>query len=195
MSCSHWRFWSRVLLKGIRPASYGEPWKEFSGEKALAHVQALVDFGPRPPAPRRSRRPATYLRQYLEANGWQVVEQPFTDETPRGPVEFVNLIARRPNEASKLFLLGSHYDTKTFDSIRFLGANDGGSSSGALLELARVLNLHPKMAAQIELVFFDGEEAYERFTASDGLLRQPLLCPQTQKADHVKIIAAGSSGT
>ncbi|MGH8164764.1 MAG: M28 family peptidase, partial [Rhodanobacteraceae bacterium] len=59
--------------------------------------------------------------------------------------------------------------TKTFDSIRFVGANDGGSSTGALLEMARVLSLHPQLAAKIELVFFDGEEAYDRFTATDGL--------------------------
>src|SRR5207237_3202455 len=63
----------------------------------------------------------------------------------------------------------SHYDTKTFDTIRFVGANDGGSSSGALLELARVLSRHPRLAEKIELVFFDGEEAYENFTETDGL--------------------------
>ena len=67
------------------------------------------------------------------------------------------------------FLVCSHYDTKSFDDIRFVGANDGGSSTGALLELARVLSLHPQLAAKIELVFFDGEEAYDRFTDTDGL--------------------------
>ena len=41
--------------------------------------------------------------------------------------------------------------------------------AGALIELARVLALHPALAARIELVFFDGEEAYENFTATDGL--------------------------
>ena len=33
----------------------------------------------------------------------------------------------------------SHYDTKLFSTIRFVGADDGASSTGALLELARVL--------------------------------------------------------
>ena len=66
-------------------------------------------------------------------------------------------------------MLCSHYDTKTFNTIRFVGANDGGSSTGLLLELARVLGQHPNLAAQIELVFFDGEEAYENFSGSDGL--------------------------
>ncbi len=160
-----------LLTKGPSASRYGAPWKEFSGEKALAHVQALVDFGPRPPESAALSKARTYLRKNLEAYGWEVTEQSFADRTPRGTVSFTNLLARRPNESkrAKYFLLCSHYDTKTFDSIRFVGANDGGSSTGALLEMARVLSLHPKLAEKIELVFFDGEEAYERFDESDGL--------------------------
>jgi glutaminyl-peptide cyclotransferase len=157
----------------VRPRrqAFGEPWLEFSGEKALAHVQDLVDFGPRPPESAAIKKTRSYIRKQLEDFGWKVTEQNFSDETPRGTVSFVNLIARRPNESrrAKYFLLCSHYDTKTFDSIEFVGANDGGSSTGALLEMARVLNLHPALAAKIELVFFDGEEAYDHFNASDGL--------------------------
>jgi peptidase M28-like protein len=192
-----WRHWSwYVLLGGApllvffflrpKPVSYGEPWKEFSGEKALAHVQALVGLGPRPPGSAALEKARAYLRRNLEANGWQVIDQPFSDDTPRGRVAFVNLIARRPNEApaGELFLLGSHYDTKTFDSIRFVGANDGGSSTGALLELARVLGQHPDLAAHVELVFFDGEEAYERFTPTDGLYGSRHFASQMRKAKH-----------
>ncbi|MDQ3198480.1 MAG: M28 family peptidase [Verrucomicrobiota bacterium] len=192
-----WRSWGGYVLLGLavlvailflrsRPVRDGEPWKEFSGEKALAHVQALVDFGPRPAGSDAIKQARAYLRQNLEANGWQVVEQPFTDKTPRGPVEFVNLIARRPDAADRLFLLGSHYDTKIFDSIRFVGANDGGSSTGALLEMARVLNLHPSLASQIELVFFDGEEAYERFTQDDGLFGSRHFAEQVRQAGQVR---------
>jgi len=83
---------------------------------------------------------------------------------------FVNLVARfGSKKGTAQFLLCSHYDTKTFDTIRFVGANDGGSSSGLLLEMARVLALNPVLAAKVELVFFDGEEAFENFTATDGL--------------------------
>jgi Zn-dependent M28 family amino/carboxypeptidase len=56
-----------------------------------------------------------------------------------------------------------------FDTIRFVGANDGGSSTGLLLELARVIGQHRDLARKIELVFFDGEEAYEQFSQKDGL--------------------------
>src|SRR5690606_21020982 len=62
-----------------------------------------------------------------------------------------------------------HYDTKVYDTIEFVGANDAGSSTGALMETARVLALDPRLARQVELVFFDGEEAFAQFTPTDGL--------------------------
>ena len=146
-------------------------WEEFSGEKALAQVQRLVDLGPRPPGSGAIEKSRDYIETQLRLSGWQVTRQAFTDDTPRGKVQFLNLIARFPGQRSTApsFLLSSHYDTKTFDTIRFVGANDGGSSTGLLLELGRVLGRHPNLAAKIELVFFDGEEAYEHFSERDGL--------------------------
>jgi hypothetical protein len=146
-------------------------WTEFSGDRALAHVQRLVDFGPRPTGSEALEKARAYIKEELKGSGWNVTEQPFTDSTPRGQVRFVNLIARfGPIEKPPdLFLLCSHYDTKTFDAFRFVGANDGGSSNGVLLELARVLAKQPRLAERIELVFFDGEEAFENFSNTDGI--------------------------
>ena len=145
-------------------------WDEFSGASALAHVQAMVDFGPRPPDTQALEKTRAYLTRQLKLSGWKIAQQDFTDETPRGKKHFVNLIATfESGKAAPSFLLCSHYDTKTFDTSSFVGANDGGSSTGLLLELARVLSQHPDLARKIELVFFDGEEAYESFTGTDGL--------------------------
>src|SRR5947199_7161356 len=146
-------------------------WEEFSGEKAFAHVQRLVDFGPRPSGSEAIEKSRRYIEDQLRRSGWQVTRQVFTDDTPQGKVQFANLIAQFPGQenAAPLFLLCSHYDTKTFDAIKFVGANDGGSSTGLLLELARVLGQHPNLAAKVELVFFDGEEAYENLSETDGL--------------------------
>ena len=143
-----------------RAGANGKPWLEFSGTNALAHVQALVDLGPRPAASAALEKARAYIRQNLESCGWTVAEQRFSDQTPRGAVSFVNLIATRPERHSRgepRFLVCSHYDTKSFDDIVFVGANDGGSSTGALLELARVLSLHSRLAGKVELIFFDGE--------------------------------------
>jgi glutaminyl-peptide cyclotransferase len=153
-------------------ASNAKIWEEFSGGKALAHVQHLVDLGPHPGGSEAIEKARDYIEQQLRIFGWQVTRQAFTDDTPRGKIHFVNLIARfsgDTNKQSPSFLLCSHYDTKLFDTIRFVGANDGGSSTGLLLELARVLGQHASVASNFELVFFDGEEAYENFSDTDGL--------------------------
>ncbi len=149
-------------------------WEEFSGEKAMEHVQRLVDLGPRPPASEAIEKSRAYIEKQLEGWGWKVTRQVFSDDTPRGKIAFVNLTAEFREGGAKTkdrssFLLCSHYDTKWFETIRFVGANDGGSSTGLLLELARVLAQHPILAAKVKLVFFDGEEAYENFSETDGL--------------------------
>ena len=163
-----------VLISCHRPETAQKQdasiWKDFSGETALAHVQHLVDLGPRPPGSEAIEKARTYIEDQLRSAGWQVGRQEFTEDTPRGKVGFVNLIARFTGEkkTKPVFLLCSHYDTKIFDRFQFVGANDGGSSTGLLLEMARVLGQRPKLAAKIELVFFDGEEAFESYTATDG---------------------------
>ena len=158
-------------------------WEEFSGEKAFAHVQRLVDFGPHPAGSDAIEKARDYIDEQLRHSGWRVTRQAFTDDTPRGKVRFVNLIARFSgdrNAASPSFLLCSHYDTKFFETIRFVGANDSGSSTGLLLELARVIGQHPNLARKIELVFFDGEEAFENFSDTDGLYGSRYFAKQLQ---------------
>ncbi len=144
-----------------------------SGEKALAHVAALVEIGPRPAGSEAIEKSRQYLEKELAALGWTTRRDPLQSKTPQGTVEFVNVIARFGKEPWKRRvdgLLCSHYDTKRFDGFEFVGANDGGSSTGLLLELARVLATRPEVAEQIELVFFDGEEAFgTNITAKDGL--------------------------
>ena len=145
-------------------------WEDFSGENALRHVQRLVDLGPRPPGSAALEQARVYITRELEAVGWIVTRQSFKEQTPRGEVTFVNLIATfGAAKKPPTFLLCSHYDTKIFDDARFVGANDGGSSNGVLIEMARVLAPRAELAGQVQLVFFDGEEAYVEFTETDGL--------------------------
>jgi glutaminyl-peptide cyclotransferase len=185
-------------IYGAGPASPPERkiWEEFSGEKALAHVQRLVDLGPRPPATEAIEKSRGYIENQLKLFGWEVTHQVFEDRTPRGNVRFVNLIARlagigNKTKSTPVFLLCSHYDTKTFDTFRFVGANDGGSSTGLLLELARVLARHSNLAAKVELVFFDGEEAYEEFTQTDGLYGSRYFAAQIAKDKAAKQFRGG----
>lgn len=147
--------------------------KELSGQKAYDHVKALVDFGPRPAGSKALERSRRYLIEQLAAFGWETQRQTFTDRTPQGEIEFTNLRARfgagRWDEKVS-GLIGSHYDTKFYTSFEFVGANDAGSSTGLLVEIARVLQGRPDLAKEIELIFFDGEEAFgPNITSQDGL--------------------------
>src|SRR5438093_10069291 len=179
--------WIPLCLWAISATNSDAPeiWQEFSGEKAFAHVQRLVDFGPRPGGSKAIEKSRDYIEDQLRRSGWQVTRQAFSDDTPRGKIQFVNLIAQFSSQGkavSPTFLLCSHYDTKMFDTIRFVGANDGGSSTGLLLELARVIGQHPNLARKIELVFFDGEEAVEQFSQADGLYGSRYFARQLQGA-------------
>lgn len=142
--------------------------KNFSGARALAHVQALVDIGPRPSGSDAMLAQQDYIVRALEEAGWSVRKEAFEDKTSRGPLKFVNLHARFGEEGAAFrspaeVLACSHYDTKYMPGITFVGANDAGSSSGLLIEAARVLAANPDLARRIELVFFDGEEAITNF--------------------------------
>jgi len=168
-------------------------WSEFSGAKAVAHVQNLVDIGPRPPGSDAIVRTRAYIEEQLESSGWKVAEQAFTNQTPRGQIRFVNLIARfgAATKANDLFLLCSHYDTKIFATFRFVGANDGGSSTGLLLEFARVLAQQPRLAEKVELVFFDGEEAFENFSNTDGIYGSRHFAQELVKNGSAKSFRSG----
>ena len=169
-------------------------WENFSGEKAFAHVQRLVDLGPRPAGSEALEKSRLYIIEQLRSSGWTVTRSEFSDQTPRGKITFVNLIARfgtsGENDAAQ-FLLCSHYDTKTFETIRFVGANDGGSSTGLLIEMARVLAMNPALAAKIELLFFDGEEAFENFTATDGLYGSRHFAEELRDSGKAKSVRGG----
>ncbi|MBA2623157.1 MAG: M28 family peptidase [Chthoniobacterales bacterium] len=188
-----------IVLAACSPATTAEHngikiWEEFSGDDALRHVQALVDLGPRPPGSEALQQARAYLAKELDGFGWGVTRQSFTDDTPEGKITFVNLIATFPAGASQAipsFLLCSHYDTKLFANARFVGANDGGSSNGVLLEMARVLSKQPKLAARVQLVFFDGEEAYVSFTDTDGLYGSRYFAKQLAAAGKTKQFKGG----
>lgn len=150
-------------------------WAEFSGDKALAHAKAQCEIGPRPAGSPELEKARALIIAELERNGWSVQKQAFTDNTPRGPVAFVNLVARYGgSDKTQQFIIASHYDTKIFDTIHFVGASDGASSTGALMELSRVLAMDPALARRVELVFFDGEEAVVQYSQEGGVLTDGL---------------------
>jgi Zn-dependent M28 family amino/carboxypeptidase len=144
----------------------------FDGMRAYRDVERLVGFGPRPPGSPALERARGYLAGELRRAGWRVREHPFTAKAPRGPIRMVNVIAEWPGRRSEIVAIGGHYVTKVFTGFRFVGANDGGSSTALLIELGRALAARHRAAPPLYthwLIFFDGEEAQEQWSPTDSL--------------------------
>jgi len=137
------------------------------GERAMEHVRVQVAFGPRPPGSPQLEKCRAYIKSQLSGFGYQTEEDGFVSETPYGPIQMQNLIARRRSGDRGVIVLASHYDTKLMEGKNFVGANDAGSSTGLLLELARVLagNEGP---LDYWFLFLDGEEAFVDWSTFDS---------------------------
>lgn len=150
-----------AMTNGAEPA--GAPFDE---ERAFAD---LVHMATTFPDRRIGTQGAEDFRQWLEAEvaaipGWTVERDEFIAVPPegarrKGEIPGVNVIARRAGTERGTIWLASHYDT--FDQPNFVGANDGCSSSVALIELARALSGEgPRQGMSLVMIWFDGEEKF-----------------------------------
>jgi hypothetical protein len=163
---------SRAVLALALVAGLAAADAAFDGARAYRDVDRLVAFGPRPPGSPALERARAYITGELRRAGWRVREHAFTARTPRGPIRMVNLVAEWPGRRPEIVAVGGHYDTKAFQSFRFVGANDGGSSAALLVELGRALAARHRPAPPAYthwLLFFDGEEAQEQWSPTDSL--------------------------
>src|SRR5579871_1022962 len=108
---------------------------DFSGASALEFTRQAVAFGPRPPGSAANHKLQAYIEAQLKKLRCQISFDAFTADTPAGPVAMRNIIARFPGTTSRAIVITGHFDTKPMPGRGFVGANDGGSSTGFLLEL------------------------------------------------------------
>jgi Zn-dependent M28 family amino/carboxypeptidase len=139
-----------------------------SGKSALEFTQHAVDFGPRPSGSDAIHKLQAYILAQLKTCKCQVSEDDFTATTPRGRITMKNIIAKFPGKSGKAIVITGHYDTKYFPGRKFVGASDGGSSAGLLLELARALAGQAR-TDDLYLVWFDGEEAVGEWSDTDSV--------------------------
>lgn len=155
---------------------------DYHGRIAHAHTRGILACGPRPPESEGLKKAQKYISHELAKHGWSTMTQSVQRDTPLGKKTFVNLIARYKAENIESLqdlqklptkgILGAHLDSKLIPEIPdFLGADDAASACALIIELAAQLGkTHPELARELEIVFFDGEEAFgENMTASDGL--------------------------
>ena len=128
------------------------------GDRALQYVKDIVKFGPRPLGSVAHKKVEDYIAGHLK--GDDVEDDVFTADTPEGKFPVHNLIAKYPGNKDGIILIASHYDTNyPLRNTSFVGANDGGSSSGLLLELANQLRGKQRDGYSVWLVWDDAEEA------------------------------------
>ncbi|XP_028920803.1 glutaminyl-peptide cyclotransferase-like protein [Ornithorhynchus anatinus] len=138
------------------------------------------------------------VRQFLERElralgaGWHVELDGFSARTPRGTIPFANVVATLAPEAPRRLVLACHYDSKYFppEEGPFLGASDSAVPCALLLELARALDPELRQAKEegspmtLQLLFLDGEEAFEEWSPTDSLYGARHLARRMEKTPH-----------
>jgi glutaminyl-peptide cyclotransferase len=152
---------SAALFVGLTTRLSADSHPPFDGTRAYQHVRHLVEIGPRPPGSDGIHRAQVYIIGQLKSFGCPVEEHDFRASTELGDLAMKNIIVKLPGSSSSIVLYSTHYDTVRIPD--FLGADDGGSGTGTMLELARVF-CGQNHSLNVWIVFFDGEEAQGNWT-------------------------------
>lgn len=165
----------------------------FNAARAMQYVKEIVSFGPRPVGSANHRKVEDYIVAHLA--GTTVEADTFAAETPEGKFPVHNIIAKFPGTRDGIVVIASHYDTNyPLRNTSFVGANDGGSSSGVLLEIANQLRGEskgkPRQGYSVCLVWDDAEEAIREWSDNDSLYGIRHLADKWQADGTLKRIKA-----
>lgn len=118
-----------------------------------------------------------HITSVLAGAGFAVAIDKFKTSTPHGAKVFRSIVAILDPRAARRVVLSAHYESKIFSDpakAAFIGAIDSAVPCGVLLDLA--VQLAPLLQARragrgttLQLIFFDGEEAFEDWTPTDSI--------------------------
>jgi len=161
----------------------------FNSTRAWGYVRETIAFGARPIGSNNHKRLEAYITSHLK--GDQVEDDAFLADTPAGKLPFRNIIAKYPGTKDGIIVIAGHYDTNyPLQNTGYVGANDGGSSTAILLELANQLRGKKRDGYSVWLVWTDGEEAIKNWTASDSVYGTRHLAEKWQSDGTLKKIKA-----
>jgi Zn-dependent M28 family amino/carboxypeptidase len=168
-------FFGRIVLTLLLAAPLAAPAQtHFNGAKALEYARQFVAIGPRWPTSQGHAQAEAFLRNHFQHD--QLEEDAFTANTPIGPVPMRTFIVRFPGKKDGVIVLATHYETNYWlKNINYVGANDGGSTTGLLMAIADQLRAETAGGKKLDgysvwLLFDDGEESIEStWTDSDSL--------------------------
>lgn len=175
-----------VLLGG----AHADSLPRFDGAHALAYTRQYVELtGPRwIGSPGHAKAEAFLKAQFRHDH---LEEDTFTTDTPAGPMTMHNFIVKFPGKKDGIIVLATHYETNyPLRNIRYVGANDGGSTTGLLIEMANHFRGHTLDGYSVWLVFTDGEEAVKNWSDSDSVYGSRHLSTQWASDGTLKRIRA-----
>lgn len=180
-----------ALLAGVAVAQNpARSLPQFDGAKALEYTRQYVNAtGPRWIGSPGHAKAEAFLKSEFRRD--DLVEDTFTTTTPAGPMTMHNFIAKFPGKKDGIIVLATHYETNyPLRKIHYVGANDGGSTTGLLIEIANDLRGKPNDGYSVWLLFTDGEEAIQNWTDADSVYGSKHLAAQWQADGTLKQIKA-----
>jgi glutaminyl-peptide cyclotransferase len=156
------------------------PLPSINAARAMQYTREVTAFGPRPIGSANHKKLEAYIFAHLK--GDSVEDDAFTADTPEGKFPARNIIAKYPGTKDGIIVIAGHYDTPyPLRDTGFVGANDGGTSTAILLELANHLRGPKRDGYSVWLVFTDAEEAVKQWSPTDSLYGTRHLAEKWQK--------------
>ena len=162
--------------KIVKEELYNQVSPQFNADSAYLFIERQVALGPRVPGTQAHVQCGDYLVAKLKEFGAVVVEQQADVTHYNGQnIRLRNIIGSYNNDAKNRLLLFAHWDSRPFadeesdpekQSQAILGADDGGSGVGVLLEIARQLQQNP-LEIGVDIIFFDLEDWGQPSFSSD----------------------------
>ena len=144
-----------------------EPAPKINPNRAFQYVKEYVAIGSRKPGSPGHVKAEQYIKSHLA--GDNVETDSFSGNTPVGNFPGQNIIAKFPGKKDGIIVIAGHYETNYPLPNDFVGANDSGSNTGLMLELANQFRGKPNDGYSIWLLWTDEEEAFVKWSDKDSL--------------------------
>jgi glutaminyl-peptide cyclotransferase len=165
------------------------PAPAINSTRAMQYTKEITAFGARPIGSANHKKLEEYILAHLK--GDDVESDTFTADTVEGKFPVRNIIAKFPGTKDGVIVIAGHYDTNyPLRNTGYVGANDGGSSTAILLEIANQLRGKKRNGYSVWLLWTDAEEAVKEWTATDSLYGTRHLAERWQKDGTTKKIKA-----
>ena len=162
---------------------------KINATRAMQYTKEVTAFGARPIGSANHKKLEDYIVSHLK--GDEVDFDAFTADTVEGKFPVRNIIAKFPGTKDGIIVIAGHYDTNyPLRNTAYVGANDGGSSTAILLEIANQLRGKKREGYSVWLLWTDAEEAVRKWSETDSLYGTRHLAERWQKDGTAKKIKA-----